>query len=357
MTKKLLIFLFLYTSAQFTVAQTILEADGSGNTYELINSILAPGYNVVEAPDCGHNNFGRHIDEVFDTELNKYVFRFHIHTSPDNDRCINFDRQRNEIKTYDKSPDSLLATLHEKVEYKWKFKLDSAFQPSSSFTHIHQIKAVGGSEASMPLITLTPRKSNPDKLQLRYASALSQSTIYDVALAPFKGVWVEATETILYNEVGLGQYEILITKISTGDTLFHFVDNSIRMWKTNADFLRPKWGVYRSLNNSTDLRDEVVLFADFSIEELDPTVSTMNYYSDDNEVLVYPNPADNQLLISKIALSKFNHINIYNANGKLVLTKEIESANISISHLKAGLYILELTGHNIKTKPIKIIVE
>ena len=68
-------------------SQTILEADGPGNTYELINSVLAPGYNVVEHPECVHPEFGRHIAEVWDSVLNQYVFEFYIHVTPDNDRC------------------------------------------------------------------------------------------------------------------------------------------------------------------------------------------------------------------------------------------------------------------------------
>lgn len=343
---------------QVTFAQTILEADGPGNTYELINSVLAPGYNAIETPDCTHPGFGRHIDEVFDTDLNKHVFRFHIHTHEDDDRCINFDRQRNEIKTYDKSPDSLKATLQEIVRYKWKFKLDSGFQPSAKFTHIHQIKAVGGTESSMPIITLTPRKGTPDKLQLRYASALSQSTIHETDLAPFKGVWVEATETILYNETGLGQYEILITQVSNADTLFYYLDQSIRMWKTNADFLRPKWGIYRSLEDSTSLRDEEVLFADFSIEELDNMVlSSSNDILDDETFLVYPNPATDKLMFPTAVLNRFNQVNIYNQNGQLVLSKTLETDNISISDLNGGLYFVEFRNDKIRTKPMKIIVK
>ena len=248
--------------------QTILEADGPGNTYELINSILAPGYDVIEAPDCNHLDFGRHIEEVFDADLNKNVFRFHIHKAPDNDRCINLDRQRNEIKSYDKSPAKLLAVEGEKIVYKWKFKLDTSFQPSSSFTHLHQIKAVGGTEAAMPLITLTARKGNPDKLQLRYAEDFTQTTIYQTELAPFRGNWVEVTETILFADGSSGEYEISIANLATGDEIFQYSSNSIRTWKTNASFLRPKWGIYRSLNDSINLRDEIVLFADFSIEEV-----------------------------------------------------------------------------------------
>ena len=356
MKKEYLAFIFLCFTYQVTIGQTILQADGPGNTYELINSVLAPGYDVVEEPDCNHSSFGRHIDEIFDTELNKYVFRFHIHTSPDNDRCIKFDRQRNEIKTYDKSPDSLLAFLQDRIEYKWKFKLDSAFQPSTSFTHIHQIKAVGGSESSMPLITLTPRKSSPDRLELRYADALSQSTLYQTDLAPFKGVWVEATETMLFDEVGLGQYEILITKINGGDTLFHYSNNAIRTWKTNASFLRPKWGIYRSLNDSTSLRDEFVLFADFSIKTLTNTVSLSDYLKENEDILIYPNPATNELFLAPKVLNQFTTINIYNSNGLLVLSKKITSNRVPISYLNQGLYFVEFRVDGIRTKPIKVIV-
>ena len=47
-------------------AQVTLDADGLGNTYSLITSVLAPNQNPIETPDCGHAAFGDHIDEVFD---------------------------------------------------------------------------------------------------------------------------------------------------------------------------------------------------------------------------------------------------------------------------------------------------
>ena len=153
-----LVFIFLL---QFGYAQVVLDADGPGNTYELITSVLAPGYNPIEVPDCNHMAFDRHIDEFFDNDLNTNVFRFYIHVTPDNDRCINFDRQRNEIKTYDKSPDNLLGVENEKVMYKWKFKLAPGFQSSPNFTHLHQLKSVGGSLESMPMYTPNRSKGKP----------------------------------------------------------------------------------------------------------------------------------------------------------------------------------------------------
>ena len=37
--------------------------------------------------------------------------------------------------------------------------------------------------------------------------------------------------------------------------------------KPDNDFIRPKWGIYRSLKKQKDLRDEAVRFNDFSIKE------------------------------------------------------------------------------------------
>jgi hypothetical protein len=59
------------------------------------------------------------------------------------------------FQAFSKSPDNLLGVTGEEGEYKWKFKMDEGFQPSSSFTHLPQLKAVDGSEDGMPSITLT----------------------------------------------------------------------------------------------------------------------------------------------------------------------------------------------------------
>lgn len=251
--------------------QVTLEADGPGDTYALITSVLAPGQNPIETPDCSHPAFGDHIDEVYDSDLERYAFRFHIHTDEDNDRCITFDRQRNEIKTYGSSPQNLKGEKGEEVKYTWMFKLPSGFQSSSNFTHIHQLKSVGGDFASQPMYTLTTRKGTPDKLQLLYAQTTSSVTLLQTDLSPFLDEWVIVTEQIVYDD--LGAYQIQIQRVRDGDILLDFKDNARINWRLGAEFVRPKWGIYRSLNNSQDLRDEEVLFADFSIQEIIPEIA------------------------------------------------------------------------------------
>jgi len=244
-----------------------LSADGPGNTYELISSVF--GGDACEDPDCAHPAFGRHIREEFDNTLNKNVFVFTLHVTPDDDRCNgSTDRQRNEIKTYGPSADSLKGQLNETVTYRWKFKLDAAMQPSPSFTHIHQIKAGDGTNDGSPLITLTPRAGNPEKLELIHTGNTSASTLGKVQTADlslFKGVWVEATEKVVYKSNG--SYEITIKRINDGAVLLTYSNNNIDLWRDAATFCRPKWGIYRSLNNVSYLRDEEVRFADFCIAE------------------------------------------------------------------------------------------
>jgi hypothetical protein len=241
--------------------QLILNADGPGNTYELINSLLAPDNEAVEIPDCSHPVFGRHIAEVWDSLLNQYVFEFYIHVIPDDDRCIIFDRQRNEIKTYEPSPDSLKGVLGETVTYKWKFKLPVGFQPSYSFTHVHQIKAVYGDDG-IPIFTLTPRKGSPNKMELIHNNSTDLAVV-DLSL--FEGEWVECTEVV---KIGAnGTYSMLIKKISDSSTIISYSNNNIMTIRPDNQFIRPKWGIYRSLNNSADLRDEVMRFNSFSIQE------------------------------------------------------------------------------------------
>lgn len=263
----LILFLCISVCILSSNSQIVLDADGPGNTYELINSVLAPGYDVVEVPDCAHPDFGRHITESWDAQLNRYVFDFHIHVTPDNDRCINFDRQRNEIKTYDKSPANLIGVAGETVTYKWKFKIPSGFQVSSNFTHLHQIKAVGGDESD-PIFCLTARKGNPNRMELNYyvQSRLSAARLATANLSLFENTWVEVTERIKIDNVN-GMYSIVIKNVSTGATILSYSNNQMLTIRSDNAFIRPKWGIYRSLLNAQDLRDEIVKFASFSIEE------------------------------------------------------------------------------------------
>lgn len=336
-------------------SQTILNANGPGNTYEDINAVLAPGNNVIEVPDCVHTTFGRHIDEIFDADLNENVFRFIAHKTPDNDRCQNFDRQRTEIKTYNQSPDNLKATLGETVEYKWQFKLPNDFQVSPNFTHLHQIKSVGGSFASIPMITLTARKATPDRMELRYTPTNDQNTIQTANLNLFRGHWVEATETITYGDTG--SYAIELKRVSNGSVLLSYSNNSIDTWQDGADIARPKWGIYRSLININDLRDEEVFFNNFSIEEIDElSISELEMKS--NDIVLVPNPSKNTVTFKNAKTEDYDTVILYNTLGEIIpVEKRIHKNKLNVSELSLGLYYVVFTKNKRTIKVLKCIVK
>ena len=337
---------------QASFSQVTLDANGPGNTYELITSVFAPGNGVsaVEAPDLYHPwASGRHIAEVFDTEFNQYVFEFYSHALFDNEPVdpTLTDRQRVEIKTYAASPANLKGTLGENIIYKWKFKIPIGFQPSENFTHLHQIKAVDGDDSS-PIFTLTPRKGTPNKLELIYVANASSGTdkISIVNLLPFEGNWIDAEEKI--NVGSSGTYSITLKKHSDGTVLLSYSNSNIATIRPDNTFIRPKWGIYRSLNDVANLRDEAVRFSSFSIQEVaNLGVNTNNL--EDNTISI-SNPFDNNIELSDAILKKYNTLQLFDISGKKLLELNSLTAKIEVSNLKSGFY----SDEN-KSKPIKII--
>lgn len=255
-----------------------LTADGVTLAETRAGNILQA---APETPDCSHLSFGPHLTQAPDSILGSYVFVFNMHVVPDNDRCSATDRQRLEIKTEGHSnptpyQDYIVGHLGDMVTFRWRFMLPAGFQPSYSFTHDHQIKGYDGDD-SAPIITLTPRYGSPDMLQLLLVDSTLASpphqtiTLTQVPLAPFLGQWVEAYEKITYGhtrEEGAttpGQYSITINRLSDGATLFSYSNSNLDLWRVGTTVVRPKWGIYRSLDNAQQLRDEQVRFDNFCL--------------------------------------------------------------------------------------------
>jgi len=88
-----------------------------------------------------------------------------------------------------------------------------------------------------------------------------ESTLTSADLSPFLGTWVEAHETATLDWTG--SYAITLTRVSDGAVLFTYSNSSIQLWRTGTTKIRGKWGIYRSLNDSSFLRDEIVLYGGF----------------------------------------------------------------------------------------------
>lgn len=266
--------------------QNILKADGPEtglDSYSLIQKVF--GRRSIESPDLYDNNHPDvlHIVEDEDAIVGPH-FVFLAHRDDDGDRDKDFtDRQRNEIKAYDKSDKSLKAYNNEVMQYRWKFKIDDDFEFSKNFTHFFQIKAKNISKKrkpkdsdKFPVLTLSgaDRGKRGNLFELRHSPSLDENgnrqkftPLVQKEMSLFTGQWIEFFVQISYHDEG--QLIFQAKNIETGALLVDYRNDNIDMWRGEAknDFARPKWGIYRSLKQKESLRseEEEARFADFSI--------------------------------------------------------------------------------------------
>lgn len=195
------------------------------------------------------------------------MFVFHLHLDEDDDRGVLFDRQRVEIKTYNKSPDELKGTRGETHAYRWSFRVDAKFQVSHRFTHLFQIKTVGGDDDGQPILTVSAaRRNKGDRLEIRHgANGQDVRIVADTDLDHIRGTWIDGRCRARYDDRGSLSIKL---KQRGGDAVLSYSRREIDMWRDNADFNRPKWGIYRKIVTDGSLRDEQVRFADFAITEI-----------------------------------------------------------------------------------------
>lgn len=91
----------------------------------------------------------------------------------------------------------------------------------------------------------------------------AQSTIWQAPLANYVGFWVHVEVEYLCHTTG--SFHIQMSRKDNGQRLMTFTNSNINMWRTGNQFQRPKWGIYRSLNNRVSLRDERVFFNNFCL--------------------------------------------------------------------------------------------
>ena len=230
---------------------TCLNADGpSGrDAYELIESVL--GIGAVEAPDADHPTPFRHVREDSDGEVGAH-FVFLIHRDLDLDRGRT-DRQRMEIKVFDRSAEDLKAKDGSVFTYAWRVKLGDGMTVSKKATHLFQLKAVGGDD-QMPIITLTGAKRPiGDRLEIRHTTGDPDMTVLaDTDWAILRDEWLDVRCRAAFGHHGSLAFTVVRPN---GIVALNVAVNDIDLWR-DGDFVRPKWGIYRGLADAGELRPD-----------------------------------------------------------------------------------------------------
>ncbi len=263
---------------QYTVlTERTLDADGQMaglDTYDLIRAFggdYVPG--PIEAPDLYPINHPdvRHIYEDSDAIVgNHFVFIIHRDVDIDRDRVENDDRQRNEIKTYGGSEEAVKGFENETFVYRWKFRINGDMEVSTRFTHLFQLKAVGGSD-SQPILTITGNeRSGEDGIEVRHSPLQDHTVLERTDWSMVTGEWLEAYCRVTFSDSG--DLRLIVTRMSDDATVFDIDESGLDLWRGEdaSHFVRPKWGIYRSILERDNLRpdEENVRFANFSVSEV-----------------------------------------------------------------------------------------
>ncbi|MFZ6766605.1 heparin lyase I family protein [Undibacterium sp. Di26W] len=241
-----------------------------GDTYAHIEKVFGKG--AVEAPSDDmyvpprpHVSIGRNdalvgdyfsimANEMADVNLDK------------KSRQQGSDRSRTEIKIAPSKGgmhETFKARDNDVFNYRWQFRVAAQMKFSPSFTHIHQIKAYGGSYAEPPLITFTVL--NDGKLYVRHiADKLTEGGHFSILgsfdLAALTGQWLDVREEIHYSNTD-ARYQLLI-RDQQGRPVLNIDRSGLSFWRTGADHMRPKWGIYRK--HHPDLRQDAEDLVDFA---------------------------------------------------------------------------------------------
>ena len=254
--------------------EIVLAADLSTGKSATVQIQEAFGKGAVESPDLydeNHPGF-EHIQLSADREVGS-CFVFYLHRDKDGDRDVTWPpskaRQRNEIKGYKGSSEVLKAGHGQVVRYRWLFRIDELVSVTKHFCHFFQLKAVGGKNVSSPLFTISGGIENGIK-QLEFRSQETEqgpwerTKIFDWKSC--KGKWLECECLVRFHEEGYFRLSLrsLDDKLKFAREL-----DPIIAWREGSTFVRPKWGIYRSLEQKEAIEheEETVSFANFNIQE------------------------------------------------------------------------------------------
>ena len=260
---------------QITHASKTVELQASQKSkLNAVDQIKASfGKYSIEAPDLLKKIEGQsdRIRIVRDKKITS-AFEFLIHRDLDGDRDkiwpIGKERQRNEIKGYQGSPEPMKGKLNQTHHIKWYLKIDKSFQINKEFCHFFQLKAVGSKNIDYPVLTLSgvTDRGKP-QLQLQWWSEVNSGRIFLSDWENCKGKWLICECKANYAKSG----SILFSIRSLESTMnIKKKLKNVQTWRNGFEFVRPKWGIYRSLakeKNKLNPQDQIWM-NNFSIRKI-----------------------------------------------------------------------------------------
>ncbi|MEV6238604.1 Tat pathway signal sequence domain protein [Lentzea sp. NPDC051838] len=176
-------------------------------------------------------------------------YRFVMHKS-DRDGS---DRQRNEVRAIQKSGSRQDMKKGETWRFNYQMFMPTSLKGTTSFSHIFQIKHTA---VASPVITVSLfRSGSAESIELRLFGA-GQAKLGSTPLAPLRNKWIDVEIEVKVADGSGGRARFSLKDGPT--TVVNATRSGIDMW-LGGDQAHPKWGIYRSINDSAQLQDTYLL--------------------------------------------------------------------------------------------------
>ena len=165
------------------------------------------------------------------------------------------DRQRNEVKGMHAGGTDLVLGLGETWRLSWSLYIPSSLQATTTFEHIMQLKMPG--DGSSPILTMSLRRyGSVPKIEVKVFG--SNTVVGSTDLTPLQNHWLDTSVEFRIGDAPNGY--VHWTLATGGKTLVDATSTGVDTWL--GDRVRPKWGIYRSVDDTSgSLHDCYLLLA------------------------------------------------------------------------------------------------
>jgi hypothetical protein len=189
-------------------------------------------------------------------------YRFNI-WADDRDTTGGGDRQRTEVKGMVQNGTALKMHNGETWTINYDMYMPSSLHGTSKFTHIFQTKTPSTNGGPWVTIDLS-REGNTEIIQARAYANSGSPAIAKTNLAPLRDKWINITLTLTPGTKGKAA-AIIRSGAGTSAPIAAQGQLSNVNIPDEGDYVRPKWGIYRSVQSAkSDIIDTYLLFKNYT---------------------------------------------------------------------------------------------
>jgi hypothetical protein len=215
----------------------------------------ADGLHAFEGLEFDRANLfpGRHKDYI--TVEGGDHYRFNI-WKDDRDTTGGGDRQRTEARGMVHNGAPLKMTNGQTWNISYQMYMPATLHGTSEFTHIFQTKVPATNAGPFVTLDLTRESATSETLRARAYANPGSPTIASTPLGPLRGSWITIRWTLTIGQSGTARF---VCVDSAGRTVADGTRHGVVM-PDQGDYLRPKWGIYRSIRSAgSDIVDTYLL--------------------------------------------------------------------------------------------------